>query len=368
MGSAINHPYIEDVADVVDVTEYIVRGPDKIILQTPLCTVYAASMKLGTSTSIPVAIKRLRYINSGDRREIERRRYELRKEVTALMCANHPNIISFRGVCRMDSDLGIVMDWAADGPLMQYLQRSPNADRLDILSQVAAGLEYLHTPIEPIKPTIIHGDLHSGNVLVASNNRIMLSDFGLCKVVPDGLSASISLRVESMPRGRVAYLAPELHQPVVSRSCSTDVFSFSILGWEMYAGCPPFADRDAGTVAILVLMSLGERPKRHEVLRDDFIDGVWSIINDCWAPDYSNRPTMRTVRKRLHDTANTPGADAVDTAPPAAIMSTVQELRPLETVHPVRRDCLPQSLSAFLPSYSSFFATSFANSIDNSPP
>ena len=69
-----------------------------------------------------------------------------------------------------------------------------------------------------------------------SDNRVVISDFGLSKVVPDGFPASISLRIEGMPRGRLAYLAPELHlqdRDQISMTCGVGELSTleSLLDW-----------------------------------------------------------------------------------------------------------------------------------------
>ncbi|KZV97111.1 kinase-like protein [Exidia glandulosa HHB12029] len=181
---------------------------------------------------------------------------------------------------------------------MGYLTRNPNAERADILTQVASGLAYLHTA-DFVKPVIIHGDLHPGNILITTDKRAVVCDFGLCHVVPDGHLASLSFRPDQMPRGRTAYIAPELYEADVRRSASSDVYSFGILAWELYAGQAPFADRAAGAMASMLQLAKGERPMRCEVQRGDFTDVIWSLVKDCWAHEGAGRPSMLVARRRL---------------------------------------------------------------------
>lgn len=214
------------------------------------------------------------------------------------MSISHVNVVRFCGTMNLEDDVCIVTEWVSGGSVMSYLEADPDASRLDIMSQVAAGLKYLHTPIPSTKNIIIHGDLHSGNVLITKDKFVKLCDFGLSKIIPHAGLASISERFE-MPRGRAAYVAPELHQPTIPRSESTDAFAYAVLGWELYAGSPPFSNCESGTMAIIARMGIGERPQRSAITRDDLSDNLWDVISQCWDHDAANRPTMRAVRKRL---------------------------------------------------------------------
>ncbi|KAJ7100811.1 kinase-like domain-containing protein, partial [Mycena belliarum] len=86
---------------------------------------------------------------------------------------------------------------------------------------IAQGLCYLHSE------SIIHGDLHPGNVLIDNDGHVKLIDFGLIRLVgatatPTGPSCS----------GVTGYLAPELYyngpgKPTSNKSFETDIFAFA---------------------------------------------------------------------------------------------------------------------------------------------
>ncbi|EJD51654.1 hypothetical protein AURDEDRAFT_159391 [Auricularia subglabra TFB-10046 SS5] len=108
----------------------------------------------------------------------------LEKEIVPLMLCQHPNIIKILGVIRDEPapNLGIVASYADCGALESYLKRTPGADRLKILKDVAAGLGYLHSQLSPMGGPIAHGDLHPGNVLLQTDETgtgvvALLGDF-----------------------------------------------------------------------------------------------------------------------------------------------------------------------------------------------
>ncbi|KZV97113.1 kinase-like protein [Exidia glandulosa HHB12029] len=273
-----------------------VRTPVVRLHSTAFSEIYAGDLD-DNGNVVPVALKRLRY-NVG----AEAKKDVLRREIAALVYANHVNahVLAFLGTCQvkqLDDDICIVSEWAAEGDVMSYLSRNPDASRRDILRQVALGLSYLHAPYDG--KSIVHGDLHPGNVLIKADKTVLICDFGLCHVVPDGHAASFSGRIEGAPQGRLAYLAPELFDTTDPRSRASDTYSFGILAWELFAGYAPYSNRAAGMVASLVQLCQGKRPPREEIKRSDFEDDIWSVVTDCWDSAPTKRPSMDSVHMRL---------------------------------------------------------------------
>ena len=52
-------------------------------------------------------------------------------------------------------------------------------------SQIAEGMEYLQSK------NIVHRDLAARNVLVETSSQVRISDFGLCKILKDGVAATV---------------------------------------------------------------------------------------------------------------------------------------------------------------------------------
>ena len=88
---------------------------------------------------------------------------------------------------------------------------------------IARGLEYLHTR----KPSIIHRDCKSSNILITAKGVAKIADFGLAKVKQSTRSMVRSLV------GTVNWQAPELWTAHPRYDHKVDVFSCAMVFWEI---------------------------------------------------------------------------------------------------------------------------------------
>ena len=86
---------------------------------------------------------------------------------------------------------------------------------------------------------LVHRDIKPENVLLATDGRVKLADFGLARAVTEVTSTTTGTVL-----GTVAYLAPELVTAGVS-DARTDVYACGILLFEMLTGPPAVHRRDA---------------------------------------------------------------------------------------------------------------------------
>lgn len=86
----------------------------------------------------------------------------VRQEAKLFAMLNHPNIMALLGVCLLEPNLCLVMEYARGGPLNRALagKRIPPCTLVDWAVQIARGMLYLHS--QAIVP-IIHRDLKSSN-------------------------------------------------------------------------------------------------------------------------------------------------------------------------------------------------------------
>src|SRR6185369_1258708 len=160
-----------------------------------------------------------------------------------------------------------------EGNLRNYLQKNhsklTSRDRIAILRGLCNSLYWIH------EKDLIHCDLHSGNILIQGGS-CFITDLGLCGPVDDESSGKIY--------GIIPYIAPEVLQGGKNTKQS-DVYSIGMLMWEIFAGHPPFDDKDHGPGLILKICE-GSRPPLLSNMPADYVQ----MMEKCWDVDSSKRP------------------------------------------------------------------------------
>jgi serine/threonine protein kinase len=129
------------------------------------------------------------------------------RELLLLQSLRHPNICTLYGV--VVSPPMLVMELCAGGSLAALLRAStlaslPWTRRTEIAAGVACGVDFLHSQ----EPPVIHRDLKSLNVVLASDGTAKLVDFGLGGFLPH---IAGELASQDRPaKGTPAYMAPEV--------------------------------------------------------------------------------------------------------------------------------------------------------------
>ncbi|KAF9443790.1 kinase-like protein, partial [Macrolepiota fuliginosa MF-IS2] len=192
----------------------------------------------------------------------------------------HPHIVPFYGLFFDRDTPCLVMPYYKDGDLTNFLRKNPQVDKLDLVCQVAAGLEYLHN----LKPhAIVHGDIKAANILV-SDYQARLTDFGVARMLnKTGYTTTVG--------GTCRWMAPELlddHQP--PPTLASDVWAFGMTILQVFTGKIPFEELriDATVVMTLVRKLLPQRPP-------EISETLWALLERCWAFEPSQRPAISTI-------------------------------------------------------------------------
>jgi serine/threonine protein kinase/tetratricopeptide (TPR) repeat protein len=178
---------------------------------------------------------------------------QLVREARAIAALVHPGIAGIHDIIEHDDRSYIVMEYVEGETLWDRLTRGvvPASDAADYCAQLCDALEAAHSR------GIIHRDLKPSNIMVGTDNRVKILDFGLARQLPsssqptDITTASIASLAAGGVAGTVGYMAPEqvLGQPADQRS---DIFSLGVVLFEMLARRRPFPERDILAYAVAV--------------------------------------------------------------------------------------------------------------------
>jgi hypothetical protein len=152
------------------------------------------------------------------------------REAKAVARLAHPHVLPIYDFGQEDGLSYIVMQYVQAGTLKDVLGRPLGpATAADIVEQVADALDYAH------EQSVIHRDVKPSNVLMDRGRWVLLSDFGLAKMV----EGSVQLTGSGVGVGTPAYVAPEQGRglPVDRRA---DIYSLGIVLYEMVTGRVPF--------------------------------------------------------------------------------------------------------------------------------
>ena len=146
----------------------------------------------------------------------------------------HPNLVTVYDAGREQGFCFIVTELIAGENLASRIIRGkvPWSDAIDIVTRVADALHHAH------KRGIFHRDIKPHNILLDENNQPYLTDFGIA-VTADAQSGE-----NSDASGTLSYMSPEqanIGGPSIDPR--SDVYSLSVVLYELLTGRPPYAVR-----------------------------------------------------------------------------------------------------------------------------
>jgi tetratricopeptide (TPR) repeat protein len=158
-----------------------------------------------------------------------------RQEARAAAAMNHPNIVHVYDVALVGNQPCIVMEYVQGRTVREVMrvrgrrEKAPLPPRrvAEIAREVCLALGYAHSR------NVIHRDIKPGNILIASDGRVKLMDFGISKVLETGAEGL------TQAKGTPQYMPPEqiLGREIDGR---TDLYALGISMFEMATGERPF--------------------------------------------------------------------------------------------------------------------------------
>ncbi|OLF19065.1 hypothetical protein BU204_03755 [Actinophytocola xanthii] len=256
-----------------------------------------------------VAVKRLlvRYALSDSTAEETRRRAMREARIAARL--QHRNAIAMFDVAEHDGDPCLIMEFLPSRSLSAVLAERgalPPEEVAKIGAQAAAALAAAHAV------GIVHRDIKPGNILLADNGTVKITDFGISRALDDS-----TVTTQTGIAGTPAYLAPEIARGEDPTRAS-DVFSLGSTLYHAVEGRPPFGT-NSNPLALLHAVASGNVPPPRNA------GPLGGTLTALMRTDPSTRPTMQeavTALAAAPDTAPLPAPTGPVTPPqPVAALS-----------------------------------------------
>ncbi|KAJ4973453.1 hypothetical protein NE237_006627 [Protea cynaroides] len=225
---------------------------------------------------------------------------EFMAEISSMGRLQHKNLVQMRGWCRKGNELMLVYDYMPNGSLNRWIFDKPKKvmgweERRRVLGDVAEGLKYLHHEWDQM---VLHRDIKSSNILLDSEMRGRLGDFGLAKLYQHGQTPNTTRVV-----GTLGYLAPELAN-VVAPTAASDVYSYGVVVLEVVCGRRPIETWSVDEPLLIDWVRELYVEGRLSEAADSRIAGEYKVEDmeavlklglACCHPHPHHRPTMREV-------------------------------------------------------------------------
>ena len=276
-----------------DVDELIARGGMGDVWR-------ATDERLGRTVAIKVLSERYA-------REDEFRARFLREAQTAARLSREPHVVTIHDVGESEDGLPfIVMEYAPGGTVADRL----SAGRIELhsalrwLEQTAAALDAAHAR------GVVHRDVKPGNLLIADDGSIRVSDFGIARA-----AGFDTLTLTGTVLGSSGYMAPEQMRGERT-SPASDRYAFACVAYELLGGRRPFARENVAAEAAA---------HAHEPPPSAAACGLPSALDPVFARGLAKRPedrpaTCAALVAELRDVLERP--TAVTTAVTPTVVTT----------------------------------------------
>src|SRR5256714_3841325 len=219
-----------------------------------------------------VALKLLNDRHANDDQFVER----FRREAQSAAGLNHPNIVSIFDRGQAEGTYYIAMEYLDGRTLKELLVRNgptPIPIAIDYTRQIIGALSFAH------RNAIVHRDIKPHNIVVGSDGRLKVTDFGIARSGASQMTEAGSIV------GTAQYLSPEQARgaPVDPRS---DLYSLRVVMYEMLTGKVPFTGE---TPVEIAMKHLSQVPKPPSEWREEVPHDLDAVVMRALAKDSEQR-------------------------------------------------------------------------------
>ena len=242
---------------------------------------------------------------------------EIQMEVHAMKMNKHPNVLDLYCCFVVGSELWLVMPLMDKGSCyyaMRCLRKGNVISEgqgfaedaiVTILRELLQGLVYIHSNQQ------IHRDIKAGNILINSEGRIAIADFGVAGWTHNSSAAGAGRSSEDGGRrtfvGTPCWMAPEVMEQQGSYNEKADIWSVGITALELAKGYAPYSKYPPMTV---LLKTIREAPPSLKTYTDGHAVKLSDAFSKFVARCLHKNPALRWVlfeREERREGGSAPG-------------------------------------------------------------
>ncbi len=221
-------------------------------------------------------------------------RFEREARISAQL--DHPNIVTVYEVGKANGLIFIAMEYVQGKTLKDILDQTHKAGKVldpaytvQIIQQVADALSYAYETKQ-----VVHRDIKPVNILVAPNNRVKLTDFGIARAIKEETLTSGSSHV-----GTPFYMSPE-HFNTGKLDHRSDIYSLGVVLYQMIVNrSGPFGVTPS-SVPALMAKHISEPPIPPRKINPNISPQVEAVILKALEKDPNRRfQTAREMAQAL---------------------------------------------------------------------
>jgi mitogen-activated protein kinase kinase 4/5 len=243
--------------------------------------------RIGSGTGGTVWLVRQRSTNRiyalkviyGNHEETIRR--QIAREIEILQTSDNPFVVQCHGMYVQGGEIQILLEYM-DGGSLEGRRISNEAFLSDVARQVLGGLAYLH------RRHIVHRDIKPSNLLINSERRIKIADFGVGRILAQTMDPCNSAV------GTIAYMSPERINTDLNHGrydgYAGDIWSFGLSILEFYLGKFPFGEnlgKQGDWASLMCAICYSDPPQAPSTASGEFRD----FIRMCLQRDPARRLT-----------------------------------------------------------------------------
>ncbi|MDE2141616.1 MAG: protein kinase [Elusimicrobia bacterium] len=199
------------------------------------------------------------------------------KEARTVAQLHNPSIVDIYGIVEDEADVYLVFEFVEGRTLQDALKSGGPMDvsrAAKVLREMASAVAHAH------EKGIIHRDLKPSNVMLTTEGRVKVMDFGIARMAKDSMTRhSMTNTIAGTP----PYMAPEQEQGTVRKE--SDVYALGVCLYEMTTGHLPFS----GSGAAMLLNKLNGKLIPPSQRNEGLPPGLDAVIAKALAPDPDKR-------------------------------------------------------------------------------